>query len=180
MKQGETVNTYTTKRKQIHYYDHDKIKGSKIDARILLDYHKQEIDLCAGEVAINAFEQDKVTHDRSKIIREAKEICDHHVEAGSGNESIGWGIQICGLEMRVISVHQFRDGLYIAVCQGMLYFPQNIHELPNFIDTLKGLVSLIERTEVQATELIGLYDKIYKAFAPALDQDTSMTVEALH
>jgi hypothetical protein len=48
MKQGETVNSYTTKRKQVRYYDHGKIKGFKIDVRLLLDYHKQEIDLCAG------------------------------------------------------------------------------------------------------------------------------------
>jgi hypothetical protein len=146
MKQGETINAYTTKKKKkIRYHDHDKIKGFKIDVRLLLDYHKQEIDLCAGVVAINAFDNDKVMYDRSKVIREAKEICDHHIEVGLRSGSVGWGIQVCGLEMRIVSVSMSRDDLYVAVCQGMLYFPQNIHELQNFIDTLKGLVFLIVR-----------------------------------
>jgi hypothetical protein len=118
-------------------------------------------------------------HDGSKVIREAKKICDHHIEAGLGCGSVDWGIHICGLKMRIESVNMFRDGLYIAACQATLCFPQNVDNLPDFINTLKELVFLIERTEVQATELIGLYDKIYKSFAPALNQDTSMCSEGI-
>lgn len=145
MKQGETINLFTTKRKQAQYFDHEKVKGFKIDVRLLLDYDQNEIDLCAGEVAINTCDADKLIHDRSKCIRESKEICDHHIEAGLGRDSVGWGIQISGLEARLLSIHLFREGLFVAVCQDMFRFPQNIKELPEFIHTLKGLEYLVVR-----------------------------------
>ncbi|KAI7878382.1 uncharacterized protein EV154DRAFT_55753 [Mucor mucedo] len=63
MKQGETINLYTTKRKQAQYFDHEKVKGFKIDVRLLLNYGRNEIDLCAEEVAINTYETDKLIHD---------------------------------------------------------------------------------------------------------------------
>lgn len=72
MKQGDTINLFTTKRKQVQYFDHEKVKGFKIDVRLLLDYGRNEIDLCAGEVAINTYDVDKLMHDRSKCIRESK------------------------------------------------------------------------------------------------------------
>ncbi|RCH84365.1 hypothetical protein CU098_006202, partial [Rhizopus stolonifer] len=173
MKQGETTNLYTTKRKQAQYFDHEKVKGFKIDARLLVDYGRNEIDLCAGEVAVNTHDADKLIHDRSKFIREAKEICDRHMEAGLGRDSVGWGIQICGLEARLVSVHLFREGLFVAVCQNRFRFPQNIKELPEFIDTLKGLVYLIERNESEAIKLIGLYDKINRSYNSSLNGETS-------
>ncbi|CAO3657259.1 unnamed protein product [Mucor hiemalis] len=77
MKQGETVNSYTSKRKQAAYPNYEKVNGFIIDLRLLLDYEKYEIDLCAGEVAINSNDADKLIHDRSKCLREAKEIVYH-------------------------------------------------------------------------------------------------------
>lgn len=56
IKQGETVNSFTSKRKQAAYPDHEKVRGFKIDIRMLLDYENYEFDLCAGEVAINSKE----------------------------------------------------------------------------------------------------------------------------
>lgn len=103
-----------------------KIKRFKINVRLLLDYDRNEIDLWAAEVAINAYDTDKLIHDRSKCIRESKEICDHHIEAGLGRDSVGWGIQIAGLEARLMPIHLFREGLYIAVRQDKLRFRQNI------------------------------------------------------
>ncbi|KAI8987002.1 hypothetical protein BDB01DRAFT_784235 [Pilobolus umbonatus] len=145
MKQGETMNLFTTKRQTGPVFDHEKIKGFKIDVRLLLDYGRNESDLCAGEVAINTYDADKLIHGRSKCIRESKEICDHHIEAGLGRGSVGWGIQISGLEARLMSIHLFREGLFVAVCQDTFRLPQNIKELPEFIHTLKGLEYLIVR-----------------------------------
>ncbi|KAI7878371.1 uncharacterized protein EV154DRAFT_525036 [Mucor mucedo] len=173
MKQGETINLYTTKRKQAQYSDHEKVKGFKIDVRLLLDYSQNEIDLCAGEVAINTFDTDKLIHDRSKCIRESKDICDHHIEAGLGRDSVGWGIQISGLEARLMSIHLFREGLFVAVCQDTFLFPQNIEELPDFMHTLKGLEYLIERNQVEANKLIGIYDKINRSYNPSLNSEYS-------
>ncbi|KAL9547392.1 hypothetical protein PS6_007169 [Mucor atramentarius] len=48
MKQGETVNSYTSKRKRAAYPNYEKERGFKIDIRLLVDYEKYEIDLCAG------------------------------------------------------------------------------------------------------------------------------------
>jgi hypothetical protein len=145
MKQGDTINLFTTKRKQVQYFDHEKVKGFKIDVRLLLDYGRNEIDLCAGKVAINIYDVDKLMHDRSKCIRESKEICDQHIEAGLGRDSVGWGIQISGLEACLMLIHLFRESLFVAVCQNRFRFPQNIKELPEFIHTLKGLEYLIVR-----------------------------------
>lgn len=111
----------------------------------MLNYNQTEIDLCAGEVATNNFDSDKLIHDRSKCLRESKEICDHHAEAGLGRDSVGWSIQISGLEARLMSMHRFREGLFVAVCQHKLSFPRNIKELPEFLHTLKGLEYLIVR-----------------------------------
>ncbi|KAL0089631.1 hypothetical protein F4703DRAFT_1791913 [Phycomyces blakesleeanus] len=64
IKQGETINLFTTKRKEAQYFDHEKVKGSKIDVRLLLDYDRNEIGLCAGKVWINTYDPDKLIHDR--------------------------------------------------------------------------------------------------------------------
>lgn len=79
MKQGETVNQYTTRSKQDQYPGEDKIIGYKIDVRLLLDYEENGIDLYVGEVALNANDDCKLLHDRRKCLREAKEIIDQHI-----------------------------------------------------------------------------------------------------
>ncbi|KAG2207712.1 hypothetical protein INT47_011832, partial [Mucor saturninus] len=108
-----------------------------------------------------------------KGIRKSKDICDHHIEAGLGRDSVGWGIQISGLEARLMSIHHFREGLFVAVCQYTFLFPQNIEELPEFIHTLKGLEYLIERNQVEANKLIGIYNKIYISYYPSLNEEPS-------
>jgi hypothetical protein len=114
MKQGETVDSFTTKRKQASYLSHDKMKGFKIDMRLLLDYKQTEVDLCSREVASNAKDSDKLAHDRSKCLREAKEILDHHIQTEMGEDAIGWTLQIAGLEAHIMSVHLYREGLYVV------------------------------------------------------------------
>ncbi|GAA5800156.1 hypothetical protein HPULCUR_005581 [Helicostylum pulchrum] len=143
MKQGETVNSYTSKRKQDAYLNYEKVSGFKIDIRLLLDYEKYETDLCAGEVAIHSNDADKLTHDRSKCLREAKEIVDHHLEAGMKENVVGWTLQIAGLEACLMSVHLYREGLYVAITQKKLRFPQTVDELSGFMETLEGLEYLI-------------------------------------
>ncbi|KAG2231093.1 hypothetical protein INT48_003462 [Thamnidium elegans] len=157
-KQGEAINLFTTKRKQTQYFDHEKVKGFKIDLRLLLDYDRNEIDLCAGEVAINTYDSNKLIHDRSKSIRESKEICDHRIEAGLGRDSI----------------HLFREGPF--VCQDMFRFPQNIKELPEFIHIINGLEYLIECNQIEANELIEIYDKIYRFYNPSLNSEPNTSI----
>lgn len=53
---------------------YSNIIGFKIDSRLLLDHEDYEIDLGCLEAAINAFEADKVNHDKAKLAREAKDI----------------------------------------------------------------------------------------------------------
>lgn len=116
MKQGETINLFTIKHKQAQYFDHEKVKGFKIDVRLMRDYDWNEIDLCAGEVAINTYNPDKLFHNRSKYcIWESKGICDCHIKAGLGRNSVGWRIQISGLEARLMSIHLFWEGLFVVV-----------------------------------------------------------------
>lgn len=139
MKQGETVNSYTSKRKQAAYPNYEKVSGFKIDIRLLLDYEKYEIDLCAGEVAINSNDADKLIHDRSKCLREAKEIVDHHLEAGMKENVVGWTLQIAGLKACLMSVHLYREGLYVAITQKKLRFPQTVDELSGLWKLWKDL-----------------------------------------
>ncbi|KAI9487264.1 MAG: hypothetical protein EXX96DRAFT_535442 [Benjaminiella poitrasii] len=70
-------------------------------------------------------------------------------------------------------VYLFREGLFVAVCQNKFRFPQNIKELPEFIHTLKDLEYLIERNEIKAIKLMGLYDKIYRSYNPLLNSEPS-------
>lgn len=112
---------------------------------------------------------DKLAYDRIKCIREAKEILDHHLEAGLGKDSVSWGLQICGLEACLMSTHLFREGLVVAICQNTFQFPQNIKDLPEFIQTLKGLESLIGHNQTEALQLIGIYDKIHRYYSPSLN-----------
>ncbi|KAI9273987.1 hypothetical protein EDC94DRAFT_115654 [Helicostylum pulchrum] len=189
MKKGETTNSFTSKRKQFRYSDQVRVKGFKIDVRLLLyrftsqyltilgrvhnklDYERKEIDLCSGEVAIDANDADKLTHDRSKCIREAKEMLDHHVEAGMGENAIGWTIQVAGLEARLMSVHLFKEGLYVAISQKEMKFPQSLGELKDFTDTLNSLEYLVACNESEAVELVGLFNQVTRVHFVSLNSD---------
>ncbi|KAI9274150.1 hypothetical protein EDC94DRAFT_690110 [Helicostylum pulchrum] len=141
------------------------------DVWLLLDYEGKEIDLCSGEVAIDANDADKLTHDRSKYIREAKEILDHHVEAGMGENAIGWIIQFAGLEARLMSVHLFKEGLYVAISQKEMTFPQSLGELKDFTDTLNSLEYLVACNESEAVELVGLFNQVTRVHSVSLNSD---------
>ncbi|KAI9274097.1 hypothetical protein EDC94DRAFT_644372 [Helicostylum pulchrum] len=171
MKKGETTSSFTSKRKQFRYSDQVRVKGFKIDVRLLLDYERKEIDLCSGEVAIDANDADKVTHDISKCIREAKEILDHHVEAGMGENAIGWTIQFAGLEARLMLVHLFKEGLYVAISQKEMTFPQSLGELKDFTDTLNSLEYLVACNESEAVELVGLFNQVTRVHSVSLNSD---------
>ncbi|GAA5807020.1 hypothetical protein MFLAVUS_000369 [Mucor flavus] len=173
MKQGETVNSYTSKRKQAAYPNYENVSGFKIDIRLLLDYEKYEIDLCAGDVAINSNDADKLIHDRSKCLREAKEIVDHHLEAGTKGNVVGWILQIAGLEACLMSVHLYREGLYVAITQKKLRFPQTVDELSGFMETLEGLENLISRNQTEAIKLVGSYDATVRAHSVSLNDNAT-------
>ncbi|GAA5805160.1 hypothetical protein HPULCUR_010673 [Helicostylum pulchrum] len=159
------------KKLQFRYSDQVRVKGFKIDVRLLLDYERKEIDLCSGEVAIDANDADKLTHDRSKYIREAKEILDHHVEAGMGENAIGWIIQFAGLEARLMSVRLFKEGLYVAISQKEMTFPQSLGELNDFTDTLNSLEYLVACNESEAVELVGLFNQVTRVHSVSLNSD---------
>jgi hypothetical protein len=144
MKQGETA--FTTKRNQTSYPSYNKVKDFKTDMRLLLDYKQTEVDLCSGEVASNAKDSDKLAYDKSKCLREAREILDHHIQTGMGEDAIGWTLQIAGLEAHIMSVHLYREGLYVTVSQNKLGLPQSVGEIHFFLDSLQALFYLIVRT----------------------------------
>lgn len=79
MEKGETVNPSSTQKKKAQYPDENSIIFFKIDFRFLGYYCEEEIDLVAGEIAINSEDEEKIIHDYDKGLREAKDIVDHHV-----------------------------------------------------------------------------------------------------
>jgi hypothetical protein len=78
LKKDETANPISTQKKKAQYPNNILIIGFKINFRFLGYYCEQEIDLMAGEIAINS-DEDKIIYDYGKWLREAKDIVDHHV-----------------------------------------------------------------------------------------------------
>lgn len=148
LKKGETVNPSSTEQKKLLYPGEQSVIGFKIDFRILYDYYGNEIDLAAGEVAINSLDEDKVVHDETKLLREAKDITDRHI-CSHLNKNYGWSVQICGLEGSIQTVHLDRIGFYVSVPQFEFVFPKDMFELSKFNDTLLALDSLIVGLSVQ-------------------------------
>ncbi|KAI9273473.1 hypothetical protein EDC94DRAFT_655378 [Helicostylum pulchrum] len=87
-------------------------------------------------------------HDESKLLREAKDITDQHID--SLNENYGWSIQINGLERSVSTLYLDRAGIYVAIPRFTLRLPKDIKKLSAFIDTLFSFCSVISDLEQQA------------------------------
>jgi hypothetical protein len=152
VKKGETINPSSTLNKKAQYHKDSSVIRFKIDFRLIC-YHcsyfntpvnarcDKEVDLAAGEIAINSDDQDKIIHDQSKGLREAKDIVDSHICHCFGDHS-GWFVMLSGLCGTIATVNLDREGLYVAVNQYDLHFPRNISELSQFTNTLQAIHTL--------------------------------------
>jgi hypothetical protein len=95
-----------------------KIKAVKIDIRFLYDRNGNEYDVGAGEVVKEFIGETKILNDKSKLLREGKDVINGLLNTvipeDDAKIAIGHIIQIKGLCAQVISVYVTSTGLYIA------------------------------------------------------------------
>ncbi|KAF7730049.1 hypothetical protein EC973_002994 [Apophysomyces ossiformis] len=168
-KKGETVNGYSTNNKRQQYPETNGIMGFRIDFRILYDRNGTEMDLAAGELAINSRCENKVIHDQSKLLREAKDITDSH-HSSYLNNNFGWAIQIAGLEGSCSTVNLDRNGLYVGTPQLEIEFPKDERELHKLDNTLTVLHTLIMDLEKQARRMMCQSNAVKESASSSLSE----------
>ncbi|KAI9469680.1 MAG: hypothetical protein EXX96DRAFT_464587, partial [Benjaminiella poitrasii] len=71
-KAGETVLSGSTYSKADLYQNHNSIIGFKVDIRVIFDFKQDNFDIVCGEACISLPGQNKLEHDKSKLLREGK------------------------------------------------------------------------------------------------------------
>ncbi|KAG1443267.1 hypothetical protein G6F56_010734 [Rhizopus delemar] len=61
---------------QYQYINTKHIKAFKVDIRFLYDLNGNEYDVGAGEAAKEAIDEAKILNDKSKLLREGKDVLD--------------------------------------------------------------------------------------------------------
>lgn len=136
------MHSASTQQGRLFYSNDHSIIDFKVDFRLLLDDNNNEIDLASGEVAISSFDEDKVVHGESKLLREAKNITDRHISSYL-NDNFGWSIQISGYEASIQTTHLDRTDLHVSVPQLEIAFPKETLDLYRFADTMASLNNMM-------------------------------------
>jgi hypothetical protein len=126
----------------------NKVKGFKIDFRILFDADGVDYDVGAGEAARNN-DNAKLYHDLGKLLREGKDVLDSLLlntnHATEVSQSGACMMQVSGLQAELSSIHLAGDGLYVAVPQGKLCFPSLFSSLTEFSKSLRRIFLFVVR-----------------------------------
>ncbi|KAG2192308.1 hypothetical protein INT47_006424 [Mucor saturninus] len=143
IKLGESISQYSQAEKQLQYVHTKHVKAFKIDIRFIYDFNGNEYDVGAGEAAKEAVDETKILNDKSKLLREGKDVLDlmlHTViPEDDAKKAIGHTIQIKGLCAHVISVYLNSNGLYIAKPLFKVHFPTSLLDLSDFCEGLKNI-----------------------------------------
>ncbi|OBZ81426.1 hypothetical protein A0J61_10526 [Choanephora cucurbitarum] len=147
-KVGETIPPHSQEEKMLQYDDAKNIKAFKVDIRFIFDLEGKEYDVGAGEVARETADKAKILHDKSKLLREGKDVLDGILKAviveGNAQKAVGHAIQIKGLCAQVISVYLTNTGLYVAIPVFKIYFPISLLHLNDFADGLKNMFRFVD------------------------------------
>lgn len=118
-------------------------KAFKMDLRFLYDPNGRERDVGTGEVAREVIDEDKILHDKSKLLREGKDVLDRLLNTvfpeTDAQNSLGIALQIKGLAAHVISINLTSTGLYVAKPIFSINFPRSLLELADFSESFKNL-----------------------------------------
>lgn len=149
-KVGETISQHSQEEKMLQYDEKNKknIKAFKVDIRFIFDLDGKEHDVGAGEVARETADKSKILHDKSKLLREGKDVLDGILKTviveSSAQKAVGHAIQIKGLCAQVISIYLTNTGLYVAIPVFKIYFPICLRDLSDFIDGLKNVFRFVD------------------------------------
>ncbi|KAG1037115.1 hypothetical protein G6F43_012928 [Rhizopus delemar] len=147
-KVGETIPPHSQEEKMLQYDDKKNIKAFKVDIRFIFDLDGKEYDVGAGEVARETADEAKILRDKSKLLREGKDVLDGILKAviveSNAQKAIGHAIQIKGLCAQVISIYLTNTGLYVAIPVFKIYFPICLLHLSDFIDGLKNVFRFVD------------------------------------
>ncbi|OAC97554.1 hypothetical protein MUCCIDRAFT_168363 [Mucor lusitanicus CBS 277.49] len=153
LKFGESVNSDSTKSKQLQYEDDSNVIGPKVDMRFVLDLNGAEVDVGAVECARALPSEDKLHHDETKLLKEGKDVVDgvinrlHEVDLERVQGRI---MQTAGLYGEISCVTLSAPGLYVARHVHKVKMPSDLHLLSPLIDTLLNLIETIQVMEDMA------------------------------
>ncbi|KAI7852316.1 hypothetical protein BDC45DRAFT_537539 [Circinella umbellata] len=171
--------------KELQYVNMKNIKAFKIDIQFLYDLNGNEYDVSAGEGAREAIDEAKILHDKSKLLREGKDVLDGIlstvIHEDNAKNVIGHAIQIKGLCAQVISIYLVSTGLYVAKPLFKIYFPMSLLSLGDFHEGLKNIFHFAQLLEDNAK----LYESVInsrKRRSCSIDSDysTRESKEAAH
>jgi hypothetical protein len=153
LKVGETIPGDSTEEKSRLYVGEKHIVGFKTDIRFICDYDDSEFDIGALEVCLPGAEDDKVTNDEAKLLREGKSMSKalHHVTSGDIDAS--WIIQVSGFKAYFSTVSYVGNDFYVDLLQSEISFPSSISELNDDVKVksfFQGLFKLCDGIESSA------------------------------
>lgn len=188
IKTGETVLQGSSEAKAALYADQTHVIGFKIDLRILLDIGQEEFDLVCGEGCLESAEDDKVTSDRSKLLREGKETEKGISEILDSSEedikSQAWCIQFIGKTCHFFTIYPTKHGYHVNIPQFSLSFPysffksdnlQAFNHLFNFRDDVEKLALAIKRNTNNNLDRISLAKHNSQPGSPLPHKDKTPT-----
>jgi hypothetical protein len=156
IKTGETVLEGSSEAKAALYDDQSHVIGFKIDLRVLVDIGKEELDLVCGEGCLQSAEDNKIISDRSKLLREGKEIEMGISEILDSSDrdlkSQAWCLQYIGKTCHFSTVHVTKHGYHVNIPQFSLSFPYSFFNSGD-LKALDNLFSFRDNVEQLALVL---------------------------
>ncbi|KAL7333948.1 hypothetical protein PS15p_202785 [Mucor circinelloides] len=143
IKSGESINSASNINKNEQYVGAASVKSLKIDFRLLVDVSESEIDVGAGECALNDYD-DKAITDEGKLARETKDTLDEIIKLVPEdlNDTTCWGMQIAGSHCTMTSIHLDSQGLYVNMHRHSFNIPSSHSLLENFRPTIAWLLTM--------------------------------------
>lgn len=157
---GESIFPYSQAQKQFQYTDAKYVKAFKIDLRFIYDENGHDYDVGAAEFAREIIDETKIMHDKSKRIREGKDVLDNildiFIPEEEARKAAGYTLQIKGLCAQIIAIHLASSGLYVAKPLFTIYFPvsplselcdfsKGMQDLLHFVHLIEGNVDILEK-----------------------------------
>ncbi|KAI7862958.1 hypothetical protein BDF14DRAFT_1710471, partial [Spinellus fusiger] len=119
----------------------DRIVGFRVDIRVIFDFKQDEFDLVCGEACIALPSQNKLEHDKSKLLREGKlmqTILQNVIM--DPKESISWMLQLSGPTCSFSTSHNTRHSEYhVNIPQFTATFPSSFSQLDGFFSVIEKL-----------------------------------------
>lgn len=139
------------------HYKQSNVKSFKIDIRFIYDYNDIEYDVGAAEFGKEDADEDKILHDNSKLIREAKDVLDYMLNTimtdNNAQKLAGYSLQLKGLSGQFTSTHLTPTGLYVTVPLFKLHVPTSFANLEDFANSIANFFNMISCLESNARML---------------------------